>query len=129
MCLMYVMNCIRLDIAYSVNKHSRFTSNLNMGHWKAIKRVLKYLRCTLNYVLHYFGYPIVLKWYSDANWISDTKDSKSTSRYVFTFCGTLVLWKSFKQTCIIRFTMKSEFIAFDKAGDEAKWIQNFLDDI
>ena len=29
---MYVMNFIRLDIAYLVNKHSRFTSNLNMGH-------------------------------------------------------------------------------------------------
>jgi hypothetical protein len=73
--------------------------------------------------------PNSTKGYSDANWISDIKDSKSTSRYIFTFCGALVLWKSFKQTCIIRFTMKSEFITFDKAGDEAKWIQNFLDNI
>jgi hypothetical protein len=129
MCLMYVMNFIRLDIAYLVNKHSRFTSNLSMSHWKAIKKILKYLRYILDYVLHYIGYPIVLKGYSDANWISNTKDSKSTSRYVFTFCGALVLWKSFKQTCIFRFTMKSEFITFDKAGDEAKWIQNFLDNI
>ena len=61
MCLMYVMNFIRLDIAYSVNKHSRFTSNLSMSHWKAIKKVLKYLRYILDYVLHYIGYPIVLK--------------------------------------------------------------------
>ena len=28
-------------------------------------------------------------------------------------------WKSSKQTCIARSTMESEFIALDKAGEEA----------
>ena len=39
--LMYVMNCTRPDIAYTVNKLSRFTSNPEKDHWKAIVRVLK----------------------------------------------------------------------------------------
>ena len=42
--LMYLMNCTRPDIAYSVNKLSRYTSNLGKDHWKAIITVLKYLR-------------------------------------------------------------------------------------
>ena len=33
--LMYIMNCRRSDIAYSVNKLSRYTSNLGENHWKA----------------------------------------------------------------------------------------------
>ena len=37
---MHVMNCIKLDIAYSVSKPSRFIGNPSMGHWKAIKRIL-----------------------------------------------------------------------------------------
>ena len=38
-------------------------------------------------------------------------------------------WKSSKQTCIARSTMESEFIALDKAGEEAKWLRHFLEDI
>ncbi|KAL0332969.1 UNVERIFIED_CONTAM: Retrovirus-related Pol polyprotein from transposon TNT 1-94 [Sesamum calycinum] len=80
--LMYIMNCTRPDIAYAVNKLSRFT----------IK-------------------------------------TKSTSGYVFTIGGGAVSWKSSKQTCIARSTMESEFIALYKAGEEAEWLRNFLEDI
>lgn len=127
--LMYLTNCTRPDIACSISKLSRFTNNPSEDHWKAIRRVLKYLRYTLDYGLHYTGYPAVLEGYTDANWISDSKDSKSTSGYVFTLGGAAVSWKSSKQTCIARSTMESEFIALDKAGEEAEWLRNFLEDI
>ena len=57
------------------------------------------------------------------------KDTKSTSGYVFTLNGTVVSWKSSKQTCIVRSTMESEFIALDKAGEEVEWLRQFLEDI
>ena len=59
--LMYIMNCTRLDIAYSVSDLSRYTSNLREDHWKALIRVLRYLKYTLNYGLHYTRYPAVLE--------------------------------------------------------------------
>jgi len=83
----------------------------------------------MDYGLNYSRYPAVLEGYSDANWISDTKDTKSTSGYVFTLGGAAISWKSSKQTCIARSTMESEFIALDKAGEEAEWLRNFLEDI
>ena len=116
---MYVMNCTRPDIAYSISKLSRYTSNPGVDHWKAVIRVLRYLRYTQNYGLHYTRYPAVLEGYNDANWISDMKDTKSISGYVFTLSGAVVSWKSSKQTCIARSTMESKFIALDKAGEEA----------
>ena len=79
--------------------------------------------------MYYSKYPAVLEGYYDANWISDTKDSKSTSGYLFTLGGGAVSWKSSKQTCIARSTMESEFIALDKAGEEAEWLRHFLEDI
>uniref|UniRef100_A0A2N9GPK3 Integrase catalytic domain-containing protein n=1 Tax=Fagus sylvatica TaxID=28930 RepID=A0A2N9GPK3_FAGSY len=127
--LMYIMNCTRPDIAYSVSKLSRYTSNPGEDHWKAIVRVLRYLKYTLNYGVHYTRYPAVLEGYSDANWISDTNDTKSTSGYVFTLGGAAVSWKSSKQTCIARSTIESEFIALDKAGEEAEWLRHFLEDM
>ena len=78
--------------------------------------------------MHYTWYPAVLEGYSDANWISDTKDTKSTSGYVFTLGGEAVSWKSSKQTCIARSTMELEFIALDKAGEEVEWLRHFLED-
>ncbi|KAL0556293.1 hypothetical protein IC582_004805 [Cucumis melo] len=126
---MYIMSCTRPDIAYVVSKLSHYTSNPGQDHWKAILRILGYLKHTKNYGLHYSCYPAVLEGYSDANWISSTKDSKSTSGYIFTLGGGAVSWKSSKQTCIAQSTMESEFIALDKAGEEAEWLRNFLEDI
>src|SRR4051812_21688763 len=127
--LMYLMSCTRPDIAYTVGKLSRYTSNPGSNHWKAITRVLRYLRYARGYGLHYTRYPIVVEGYSDANWISDMKDSKSTSGFVFILGGAAVSWKSSKQTVIARSTMESEFIALDKCVEEAEWLRQFLQDI
>ncbi|KAL0559631.1 hypothetical protein IC582_004246 [Cucumis melo] len=126
---MYIMSCTRPDIAYAVNKLSCYTSYRGQDNWKAILRILGYLKHTKNYGLHYTCYPAVLEGYSDANWISSTKDSKSTSGYIFTLGGKAVSWKSSKQTCIARSIMESQFIALEKAGEEAERLRNFLEDI
>ena len=42
---MYAMVCTRPDLAYAVTV-SRFMSNLEKQHWKAVKWVLRYLRGT-----------------------------------------------------------------------------------
>nr|GEU99089.1 uncharacterized protein [Tanacetum cinerariifolium] len=44
--------------------------------------------------------------YNDANWISDLKDSRSTSGYMFTLGGVAISWKSSKQTVIAKSTME-----------------------
>ena len=118
--LIYLMSCTRPDIAYSVRKLSSYTSNPGVKRWQGIMRVLKYLRFTRDYGQHYIRYPIVLKVYSDANWISNVKDSKSHSDYVFTLGGVVVSWKSSKQTVIARSTMEYEFIVLD---DITSWLK------
>ena len=94
-----------------------------------MKRVLGYLKYTQHYALHYNKYPAMIEGYSDANLITGSNDVKSMTGYVFILGGGAVSWKSSKQTCIARSTMESEFIALDKAVEEAEWIQNFLEDI
>ncbi|GJW81726.1 retrovirus-related pol polyprotein from transposon TNT 1-94 [Tanacetum coccineum] len=82
-----------------------------------------------DYGLHYDRHPAVIEGYNDANWISDIKDSRSTSGYVFTLGGAAISWKSSKQTVIAKSTMESEFIALDKCGEEAEWLRQFVEDI
>ncbi|KAJ9544031.1 LOW QUALITY PROTEIN: hypothetical protein OSB04_023738 [Centaurea solstitialis] len=121
--LMYLMSCTRLDLAYAVSKLSKYTSNASVEYWRSITRLLRYTReCGL----HYGRYPTVIKGYSDANWISDIKDSRSTSGYVFTLGSATISWKSSKKTIIARSTMESEFIALDKCGEK---LRQFVEDV
>lgn len=124
--LMHLMNFTRLDIAYAVCRLSRYTHNPNDDHWNALIRLLKYLRGTVNYGIKYSEFPSILEGYSDANWISDSDETKSTSGYVFTLGGGAITWKSAKQTIIARSTMESEFVALELAVNEAEWLRNFL---
>ena len=127
--VMYLMNYTRPDIAYAVSRLSRYTHNPNNEHWNALRRLLKYLKGTMNLCLHFNKFPAVLEGYCDANWVTDNDEVSSTSGYVFTFGGGAVSWKSSKQTCIARSTMESEFIALELAGQEAEWLKNLLGDI
>ena len=87
---MYLSGATRPDISFDVSKLSRFTSNLGDDHWEALERVLRYLRGTTSYGIHYTGYPSVLEGYSDSNWISDADEIKAISGYVFTLAGATV---------------------------------------
>jgi hypothetical protein len=123
------VNYTRPDMAYAVNRLCRYTNNPSHEHWKALDRVMGYLRGTSNYSLHFTGFPNFLECYCDANWISDSQDVKSTSGYVFLLGGAAVSWKSCKQTVIARSTMESEIIALDTACTEAEWLRDLMQDI
>ena len=49
--------------------------------------------------------------YSDADWVGDVNDQKSTSGYVFTTSGGAVSWKSKKQTSVALSTAGVEYMA------------------
>jgi hypothetical protein len=55
-----------------------------------------YLVGTMEYIIHYSGYPMVLEGYSDANWISDVDELYVMSGYVFTLGSATVSWMSCK---------------------------------
>ncbi|RVW39391.1 hypothetical protein VitviT2T_024278 [Vitis vinifera] len=127
--LMYVAQCTRADISFVVSKLSRFTSNPSVEHWKAIGRVLGYLKNTKELSLQYSKFPAIIEGYLDASWISSVGDNLSTTGWVFTLGGGVVSWGSKKQTCISHSTMEAEFIALAATGKEAEWLRDLMMDI
>ena len=127
--LMYAMHCTRPDIAYAVGMLCRFTSNPSSEHWKAISRVLRYLKGTMDYGLHYQGSPPILEGFSDATWNNVEIKSKSTTGWIFTLGGAAVSWRSKKQSMASDSSMLSELIALADAAKEAEWLKNLLVDI
>ena len=87
---MYLVSTIRPDISFAVSKISRFVSNPGDIHWVALERVLRYLKGTMSYGIHFTGYPRVLEDYCDANWIFDVDELYATSGYAFLLGGGAV---------------------------------------
>ena len=80
------------DISYAINKCTQFTSNRNIIHWEAAKRIVRYLLHTHEYGITYTshrngiqGYAHNLAGYTDSDFAGDTNDQKSTSGWVFTY--------------------------------------------
>jgi hypothetical protein len=117
--LMYLASATRLDISFAVSKLSRFTSNPGDDHWRALERTMHYLVGTMEYGIYYSVFSEVLEGYSDANCISNLDELYATSVYVFTLDGAAVLWRSCKQTILMRSTMEAELTALDTATVKA----------
>jgi hypothetical protein len=124
--LMYAMMCTRPDICYAVGLVSKFQSNPGLAHWKAVKRILRYLKGTMDYVLCYQGLDLRLVGYSDADWGGNIDERKSTSGYVFLLNNGAITWSSKKQSCIALSTMEAEYVACLAAVQEAVWLRRFL---
>ena len=97
-CLMYLMVTTRPDIAYAVQAVSQHTSTPRLVHWEAVKRILRYLKGTVDAGLTLGGKGVpILKAYADADWANDPSDRKSISGYYFTLGEGAFVWKSLKQ--------------------------------
>ena len=115
--LMYLATCTRPDIAFAVGMLARFSSKPNRSHWVAAKRVLRYLKRTMNFGLFYSNGSGVLG-YSDADWAGDMDDRKSTSGYMFQIAGGPVSWRSKKQDTVALSTAEAEYVALSSAVQE-----------
>ena len=80
---MYLASATRPDISFAVCKLSRFVSNSGDNHWRALERVMCYLKGTMSYGIRYTRHLKVPESYCDANWISHADELYATSGYVF----------------------------------------------
>lgn len=77
----------------------------------AIKRILRYLKGTKDYGLWYkLGGNLDLKVFTDADWVGNLDDRKSTSRGAFFLEKRLVTWTSKKQNYTSQSTAKVEYV-------------------
>ena len=53
--LMYLASAMRPDISFAMSKLSQFVSNPGDNHWRALERVLCYLKGTMSYGIQYIG--------------------------------------------------------------------------
>ncbi|KAE8712478.1 hypothetical protein F3Y22_tig00110253pilonHSYRG00036 [Hibiscus syriacus] len=72
----------RPGIAYDVNKVNQYMNSPCDTHWRAVKRILRYLNETLEYGLFFSqSGNFSLVFYTDADWVASVEDRRSTTDY------------------------------------------------
>ncbi|XP_055961475.1 secreted RxLR effector protein 161-like [Mercurialis annua] len=128
--LMYLANCTRPDISFSVNLLARFSSAPTKRHWNGIKHILRYLRGSTDLGLFYSNDSnLKLIGYADAGYLSDPHKVKSQTGYVFTSGGTAISWRSQKQTIVATSSNHAELIALHEASRECVWLRSITQHI
>ena len=100
----------------------------------ALKRVLRYLRKTIDHGIMYQNDNTLLEnnnlchRYSDAAY-ANTDDHKSTSGYVFLVNKGAITWGSKKQSNIALSTTEAEYVAISKASREALWLRHLYGEL
>ncbi|XP_045797787.1 secreted RxLR effector protein 161-like [Trifolium pratense] len=130
--LRYVCNS-RPNICNVVSVISRFMHDPRKPHLIAAKRILRYLKGTLEFGLLF---PIgtnsegsTLIGYSDSDWCGDITDRRSTSDYVFKFYNAAISWCTKKQAVIALSSYATEYIADTFAACQSIWLNSVMKDI
>lgn len=121
--LQFLVQVSRPDICFAVNVLSRYNENPGKEHWAAAKRVLRYLKGTIDMKITYTKRPIEIQGYCDADWAGDEDERKSTTGYVFTLQGGAISWCSKRQPTVAISTTEAEFMSMTAAIQECIWLK------
>lgn len=127
-CLTYATQTTRPDLCAATNYFSRFQCCYTHEHFTHAKRVLRYIKNSIDINMVYTRDESagILIGYADSDWAGDKNDSKSTSGYVFKIFGNTVSWASRKQDVEAQLSAEAEYKALAEALNEAEWIKQFL---
>ena len=123
---MYAVSGTRPDLCITISILSRYQNCANNVLLSALKRVLRYVKYTIDYKLVFKCNDELLVGYCDADWGGDLKDRKSTTGYCFKFANCSVSWCSRKPCSVSLPSTESEYVALSMAASESCWLVNLL---
>ncbi|CAI7844249.1 unnamed protein product [Closterium sp. NIES-54] len=128
-CLMYLMTCTRLDLAYLLSLLARYVApgRHQKVHWDAAKRVLRYLCSTSGMGLVHGGRgSVVLTGHSDASWADDQATQRLSQGYTFSLGSGSVSWRSTRSSYVLSSSCEAEIYAEAMAAQELRWLTYLL---
>uniref|UniRef100_A0A2N9ISJ0 Integrase catalytic domain-containing protein n=1 Tax=Fagus sylvatica TaxID=28930 RepID=A0A2N9ISJ0_FAGSY len=126
---LHYLTFTRPDLSFAVHQVCQFMNTPTDIHLTATKRILRYLRGTLDHGLHYTPGPISISAFSDADWAGDPNDRRSTSGLLFFLGNNPITWSAKKQLTVSRSSTEAEYRALASASAELCWLRTLLKDL
>ena len=156
--MMYAYVTCRPDIGYAITTLSKFSTKPSALHYSYLKSVAKYLRITKHWGIRYkrsvirhdlpdpkhendliqdanlpdFTVDInkpELHCFVDAAYANDHRKRRSTTGFVFTFCGGAIVYRSKTQHVNALSSTEAEFIAAVTAAKTARYLRSMLTEL
>ncbi|PRQ17802.1 putative RNA-directed DNA polymerase [Rosa chinensis] len=127
--LMYLTST-RPDLMFVTTLLSIYMAKPNELHLQAAKRVLRYLKGTVDYDIYYKNEGgDKLMAFTDSGYAGDMEDSKSTSGYVFLLSSGAISWSSKKQPIVTLSTTEAKFVAATMCVCQAIWLKRIVKEL
>jgi len=124
--LMY-LTATRPHIMFVFSLISRFMERPKEAHWRAAKRVLRYVKGTKSFgILYTVSEHLDLVGYTDSDWAGSVDDQKSTSGYVFHMGSGASSWASKKQPIVALSTAEAKYVAATAVACQEVWMRRML---
>ncbi|BBG97054.1 hypothetical protein Prudu_006056 [Prunus dulcis] len=118
----------RPGITFSVNQACQFIHNPMESHVMAVKRILRYLKGTIDFGIHFQHGLLNLQTYSDDDWAVDPNDRRSILGCIVYLVSSPISWASKKQHTISRSSTEAEYRALAIVIAELTWIRQLFCD-
>ena len=122
---------MRPDILFAVGVVIHFMETPTTIHMKAAKRILHYLKVTIDFGLFYYSSSknLRLEGFCDSDFGGDIDDRKSTTGFVLFMGDNAISWCSKKQSIVTLSTCESEYVAATSCICHAIWLRRLLEEI
>ena len=135
--LNYLAATTRPELAFAVHQCARFCADPRECHYKAIKRIARYLYLTKDMGLILRPQGTDIQCYADADFAgnynneisSDPSSVKSRSGFIILYAGCPVAWLSKLQTEIALSTTESEYISLSQAARSLLFIMELFNEV
>ncbi|GKC75179.1 ribonuclease H-like domain-containing protein, partial [Tanacetum coccineum] len=117
----------RSDLSYAVQQACLYMHDPRDPHFTALKRILCYVRGTLDYGLQlHVSSTTQLTAYTDADWAGCPVTRRSTSGYCMFLGDNLLSWSAKRQITLSRSSAEAEYRGVANVVAETAWIRNLL---
>lgn len=129
-CLTYAATTTRPDLAASVNCFSQYQSCPTDLHWAYLKRVLRYVKGSLDVgsIYRRNQSAVTMEVFCDADWANDVADRRSVSGAIFKVFGCTTAWITRKQQTVSLSSTEAELAALCVAACHEQWLVRLIRD-
>ncbi|KAL4339434.1 hypothetical protein GQ457_08G027700 [Hibiscus cannabinus] len=124
------LTCTRPDVLFAVDVVNRYMEAPTSTHMKAAKRILRYLKDSIDFGLFYTSsHNFQLMGYCDSDFAGNIDDRKNTFGFMFFLGDCCISWSSKKQPIMTLFTCEIEYVATTSCTYHVVWLKRLVKEL